>query len=466
MVKNWLYYQYKNNPNLDFLIQDKEIFSFSKFYFLVADLSKSLHFNGLKIDQKVLILLEDSVSILQCFFSCQQIGAVPVLIDPNKKSVELNKIISSLSPDLIITTWNKRIINNKTIYFEEIMSVNSNCSKLKIIKEYKDEAISCVMCTSGSTGEAKLVPLTYGNIFSSFKSWNNEMNFQSDDKYGCCIALHHIGGLSIILRATMAGFSVNLCLPFKSDLVKAKMKKTINYISLVPAMLEKILSSEKLFNNKLKAVIMGGDKMSNQLLSKAIDLKIPVYKTYGMTETSSGISGFFVNDFLNKSQSSGRPFKSVSIKIKGNAVVVNGPMVMKGYLNQNESKSTFHTDDVGDIDSDGFITIHGRNDRTILSGGEKISLDNIESCIMMHPQISKVKACGLNDSKWGNRLIVAIDFRGNLSLDEIYFWCKQNLNHHDVPKDFIHGVQSIKNKSNIINKQEWVNLMQRYKLLS
>ena len=183
MVKNWLYYQYRNNPKSDFLIQEQDAFSFEKFYFSVADLAKSLQYNGLKKNQIVLILLSDPISTLQCFFSCQQVGAVPVLVDPDKPHIELDAIMVQLSPSLIITSWKNKINSNSSVFYEEIMSVKSGCRPFELIDEYNEDDVCCILCTSGSTGAAKLVRLTYGNFYSSFKSWNNEMNFKFEDQW-------------------------------------------------------------------------------------------------------------------------------------------------------------------------------------------------------------------------------------------------------------------------------------------
>ena len=465
MVENWLYYQYKNNPKSDFLIEEKDAFSFDRFYFLVADLAKALDYNGLKRNQIVLILLKDSISLLQSFFSCHQVGAIPVLVDPDKSSIELDVIMDCLSPDLVITSWNNRINSSRVVFYEEIMSVKSSCRSLEIIEAYNDDDVCCILCTSGSTGTAKLVRLTYANFYSSFKSWNNEMNFQLEDRYACCIPFHHIGGISIVMRSVIAGFSVSLCLPFKADAVLDRLEQSINYISLVPTMLEKILDKGEFNTANLKAIIVGGADIPNQLLKKIIDLNLPVFKTYGMTETSSGISGFFINKFLEKKYSSGRTFRDVKIKVKNDIFFIHGPMVMRGYYNQSLSNKTFQTNDVGYIDSEGFITVSGRRDRTILSGGEKISLIQVESALQLHPKIQEVNAFGVEDAKWGSRLIAAVKIIEEVSLNELRSWSKKHLSNHSVPKDFIYAEKSIQDSCTVLSKEVWQDIKSRIKFL-
>ena len=468
MVKNWLYYQFRNNPTSDFLIEGNKIFTFEKFYFSVSDIAKSLHFNGLERNQKVVIVLEDSISLLQCFFSCQQLGAIPVIIDSKKSSIDLKNIIDFLSPDLVITTWKNKITGKDVLFFEEIMSVQSICKSIEVIEQYNDDHLSCILCTSGTTGKIKLVKLSYMNLYSSFISWNHEIEFKSIDRYACCIPLHHIGGISIIVRSTIVGFSVDLCLPFNSDKVRDIIDKSISIISLVPTMLDKILDGSKINSKILKAIIVGGDAMPDTLLDKSLKLNLPIYKTYGMTETSSGISGFFVSSNLNKKHTSGRPFKNVSIKLLNNTFLVNGPMVMQGYvgrLTSNNLTNSFHSNDIGKIDADGFVIVLGRKDRTILSGGEKINLIEVESALLCHPKVNGAKAKGIKDSKWGNRLVVAIDLDEKISLDELNFWCKNYLNNYSIPKNFILGVDSFEDNGNILKDKDWEKILNQGKLI-
>ena len=455
MIKNWLYYQYRNNPKSYFLIENNNKFSFESFYFLVVDLAKSLDYNGLRKNQIVLILLTDPVSSLQCFFSCQQLGAIPVLVDSGKSSLELDGVIESLSPDLIITSWSNKINSKEVVFFEEIMSVKSGCRALKIIEKYSVDDVCCILCTTGTTGIAKLVRLSYGNFYSSFISWNNEINFKSEDRYLCCIPLYHIGGISIVMRSLFAGFSVDLCLPFKAKGVLNKLNKSVNYISLVPTMLSKLLDEGDISSHSLNAIIVGGSNIPNELLKKIIDYKLPVFKTYGMTESSSGIAGFFINKFLEKKDSSGKIFKNVEVKVKGGTISISGPMVMRGYFNQNLSKAIFHTDDIGSIDSDGYITVNGRKDRTILSGGKKISLVQIETILKLHPKVEMVKAFGVQDKDWGYRLMAAVNISGEVSSDELRRWVKKYLSSHCAPKGFMHGVNLIRGFNATLSEKEW-----------
>ena len=76
------------------------------------------------------------------------------------------------------------------------------------------------MFTSGTTALPKAVQLTYGNFEISCQNWNNFLQFKSDDQFLCCLPMNHVGGLAVLMRSLIFGFSVNLLPNFEAKTVK------------------------------------------------------------------------------------------------------------------------------------------------------------------------------------------------------------------------------------------------------
>ena len=85
--------------------------------------------------------------------------------------------------------------------------------------------------------------------------------------------------------------------------------------------------------------------------------------------------------------------------------------------------------------------------------------------MLCHPKVNGAKAKGIKDSKWGNRLVVAIDLDEKISLDELNFWCKNYLNNYSIPKNFILGVDSFEDNGNILKDKDWEKILNQGKLI-
>ena len=142
--------------------------------------------------------------------------------------------------------------------------------------------------------------------------WNQEIGFDSTDKHALCLPLYHIAGLSILYRSIYNRFMINLL-----DDYRKINSISSSIISLVPSILNKLITQNKYHKSlqSYKAIILGGEFANKELLKKCIELKLNIFISYGMTETCSGISGFWLNKHIDKCSSAGKPFSNVIISI-------------------------------------------------------------------------------------------------------------------------------------------------------
>src|SRR5699024_3682184 len=118
---------------------------------------------------------------------------------------------------------------------------------------------------------------------------------------------------------------------------------------------------------------------------------IPLFQSYGMTETSSQIVTLSNDDALRKLGSSGKPLFPAQVKILNTEessigeIAVKGPMVMDGYVNNPKANEEsfidgwLKTGDLGYFDEEGFLYVVERRSDLIISGGENIYPSEIES---------------------------------------------------------------------------------------
>lgn len=162
-------------------------------------------------------------------------------------------------------------------------------------------------------------------------------------------------------------------------------------IVLVPQLLKALLFQMKASRTPapegLRFVAVGGASVPPGLLKLADEMQVPVYEGYGLSECCSVVT-------LNragaaKSGTAGRPLDGVTLRIEDGEIVVECPGVMEGYLGGPPVAASWRTGDLGSVDADGFVTIHGRKDNLIVTSfGRNISPEWVESALMADPRIA------------------------------------------------------------------------------
>jgi len=181
-----------------------------------------------------------------------------------------------------------------------------------------------------------------------------------------------------------------------------------------------IYNSMSINFRNIKKIIVGGANINKDLLKEAIKLELPIYIVYGMTETCSGIAGAEINS-KNYNNFKYRPFKYVDISVNKNNICINSPTVMKKYYNGSDYNDIFVSSDVGEVHKNGKFSINGRSDNVIISGGENFDPELIENIINTLSNVSNSKVIGLEDKKWGKKIIAIIE-TNNKVLNKDYYY--------------------------------------------
>jgi long-chain acyl-CoA synthetase len=155
-----------------------------------------------------------------------------------------------------------------------------------------------------------------------------------------------------------------------------------------------------LFGGNLRLAVSGAAPINPEILRFFDAGGVLVLEGWGMTETSTAATISTPDDF--KIGTIGKPFPGCEVKIAADGeILVKGPNVFQGYYkNEEATRETIvdgwlHTGDIGEIDSEGFITITGRKkDIIITAGGKNITPANLENEIKQHPLVSQCVVVG------------------------------------------------------------------------
>ena len=155
-----------------------------------------------------------------------------------------------------------------------------------------------------------------------------------------------------------------------------------------------------LFGGRIRQCVSGAAPINPDILRFFEAAGVLVLEGYGMTETSTAAT--ISTPEAYKIGTVGRPFKGCEVKIADDGeVLIKGPNIFKGYYKNDEATREtivddwLHTGDIGEIDSDGFLSITGRKkDIIITAGGKNITPANLEAEIKQLPLVSQCVVIG------------------------------------------------------------------------
>lgn len=246
-----------------------------------------------------------------------------------------------------------------------------------------------VVATSGTTGEPKGVVLTHDAIAASAEITSRRLTVDpARDHWLACLPLAHIGGLSVITRALHTETPLTVLSSFDAEAVDAVEDATL--VSLVRATLHRVDVA------RFRTVLLGGGPPPPP------EERPPnTVATYGSTETGSGI----VYDH--------QPLDGVELRVdEEGQLLVRSPTLLRAYRDGSDPKSAegwYPTGDAATVSSDQHLTVHGRLDEMIITGGEKVWPAAVETLLRRHPLVSEVLIHGEPNSKWGEQVVATVE---------------------------------------------------------
>ena len=327
-----------------------------------------------------------------------------------------------------------------------------------------DEKVFCIINTSATTGKFKSVPVRWSQIEAHVKASANVLGVGEHDNWLVVLPMFHVSGLSIILRTLYNGIRATIREKFSEQVVLDALEtEEVTIVSLVPTVLQRIV--ERIQAPTLRAILLGGEFIPMPLLQECVQRNLPVYKTYGMSETFAQSTTFNVQKYPHKLASVGYPLEGVTIEIRNSdeegvgEVWISSPMLMKGYLNKEPIKGAFNTDDIGYVDEDGFLYLLNRRKDIIISGGENIYPKEIEDVLYGMEGILECAVIPVSDPKWGQVPVLCVVTTHTEK--DIVDYLLSRLAKYKVPKRIVYYGTLPKNSMGKILRQELIYKVER-----
>ncbi|MGB5975656.1 MAG: AMP-binding protein [Nodosilinea sp.] len=306
--------------------------------------------------------------------------------------------------------------------------------------------------TGGSSGQIKFVVHTWATLTTSVQGFCAHFAVETVHAY-CVLPLFHVSGFMQVLRVLTSGGCL-VVQPY-GDL-KAGVRLSLppgGFLSLVPTQLRDLLSlkSNILWLQSFRAVLLGGAPAGRSLLDQAQAAEIPIALTYGMTETAAQVATLLPKEFLAGHRSCGRLLPHVDLTIlnewgqpqpagQPGQIAIRSNSLARGYLCSkvlHRAEDSLPTDDIGYLDRVGYLHIVGRSSSKIITGGENVFPEEIESVLLSVSEVSDVCVVGLPCDRWGQQLCALVVAEPPTLLHTLQEALRPCLAFYKLPKQWI-----------------------------
>ena len=313
------------------------------------------------------------------------------------------------------------------------------------VGEAIDDDIALVATTSGTTGAPKGALLTAAALRASAAATHDRLG--GPGRWLLALPAYHIAGVQVLVRSLLSDtvpVELDVSNGFDIDELPSAVKELGSgrrYTALVATQLAKALTDPAAAAAlaELDAVLIGGGPAPRPILDAAASAGITVVRTYGMSETAGGC----VYD--------GVPLDGVRLRLETDGrIVIGGPTLASGYRNPPDpdpfaERGWFRTDDIGAVDDSGVLSVLGRADEAISTGGLTVLPQPVEAALRTHPAVADCAVFGLADERLGQRVAAAIvvaDGHARPSLETLRAHVRHTLDRTAAPRE-LHIVDAL-----------------------
>ncbi len=488
-----------------FVWNDRRV-THAQFHNRVSRLASALRRLGLKRQDRVGILSQNSLEFQEVYGACEISGFICATVNWRLAIPEMVYIINDGSPKVMIF---------EAAYAETVAAMKD---QLKTVEHYicvdgpvdfasgyedlvgsgdptgvpfrpTPDDVAFLIYTSGTTGRPKGVMLSQGGQIAAAEILGSDQRNSPADRLLIMMPLFHIGAKIIQLAQHWRAGTVVVQKGFDAQAILDSIaRERITVTHMAPTMIQSLLDSPAIGStdtSSLRMIVYAAAPMPIPVLKRGLKILGPVFQQqFGQTEgigttllahqhqpdgtdrdreilTSVGQASPRVNVRIIDDNGDEVPTGSVG------EILLTSPGVMKGYWNNTAATietlrdGWVHTGDVGKLDHEGYLYLVDRKKDMIISGGENIYSREVEEAVVTHEAVSEVAVIGVADEKWGEAVMAVVVLKpgATASAEEIVEHSRTMIASYKKPRHVTFVEEIVKLPSGKIDK---VRLRQLY----
>ncbi|WP_158447897.1 non-ribosomal peptide synthetase [Aquimarina longa] len=415
------------------------------------------------------ISMERSTEMIVGILSILKSGKAYVPIDATYPKERIDYILRDADISVVVTSSanahkytteeNEHIVS---ILLDEKWEEVSEKSTEIITEVVSPNDIAYVIYTSGTTGQPKGVLISHHSLYDYALTFSSYFNLQSDDKILQQASISFDVSVEEIFPILISGGALHLATSAKDfdALLQVCEQEEITLLSTSPYFVQYLNTVKDNFKLKLRTLISGGDVLKPEYVTNLYS-EIPVYNTYGPTESTVCATYHSITDIESSTIPIGKPITNRVIYIVNQSlelqptgvsgeILIGGSGIAQGYLNKEEltkerfiespfreGEIVYRTGDLGRWNSEGAIEFIGRKDNQVNIRGYRIELGEIEAALSNMPLVENCCVLCKEDINSTTQLVGYIASQEEIDKQQVIEFLRDKLPEYMIPKLWI-----------------------------
>ncbi|SAL77317.1 fatty acid--CoA ligase [Caballeronia telluris] len=486
LIKHLLHTPLAHAPDQEIVYRGDTRLTYRTMSERIARLAHGLGRHGAKMGSAVAVMDWDSHRYLECYFAVPMMGAVLQTVNVRLSPAEIAYTINHAGAQILLVHTDflpvveairdqletvcafiriddegSEAVAHSIPFADDYETMLAASAPVYDFPDFDENTRATTFYTTGTTGLPKGVYFSHRQLvlhtitgMAALASPVSGQRFHRGDVYMPITPMFHVHAWGMPYIATVLGVKQVYPGRYLPDrLVGLVRDEGVTFSHCVGTILHMLLDCPEAKTVDLSKwkVVIGGGALPHGLARAALDRGIDIFAGYGMSETGPlltlaqlkpGSETLDADEQVRLRCKTGLPLPLVDLRIAdeegadvahdGKAsgeVIVRAPWLTQGYLKNPEASDQLwegghlHTQDIANIDGQGYLQIVDRMKDVIKSGGEWVSSLAIESLISLHPGVSEAAVIGISDAKWGERPVALVvlkpDFALTVSEDDI-----------------------------------------------
>jgi acyl-CoA synthetase (AMP-forming)/AMP-acid ligase II len=387
-----------------FLIEPStgETLTFAEFGFALGGVQRLLQEHGVSPGDVVTLIAGNSIDLVVMLYGVTTYGAIAKPLNPQVTPVELQNLLLHSGSSLVCVD-HRMDIPQFTGKCVDIDAYRQSRGREFLISLDNEDDPAMLIYTSGTTSQPKGVLLSHRNIVHNTLTAIQFFSLDHTHAKICILPFFHMFAvISDLSTMALSGGTTVVLDTFditKLSFVEAAIHQyPINSFSAVPLMFDMFMRLNcNLAGKHMKYCVSGAAPLSESTATEFFQkYHFPIVPAYGLTETtcfatispldrirakSAGIPAAVIVRVTRPDGQEAGPHEIGELLMAGESVMQQGYFKGSADCFGGSDNKWFKTGDLGYRDEDGYIYITGRKKNMIIRGGEKIYLEDVDTCL-------------------------------------------------------------------------------------